>query len=107
MDIKKAADFFTNTLKTDHDKIQFCMTFLGIAGQFFQYIHGNVNEKPKSQIMYYCSAITIANLLALDAQKAPIQTCDLSLIDIPDREKLLRVVKHLYELYKDEINGTT
>lgn len=105
MEVEEAEKFLKENLKTDEQKISFCVGFLGIAAHFVKYIDDHLNDEKPPEVISYCSAIVAANMLAILGVKVPVEVFDMSKLDLPQRDKLLMVVKHLYEVYKDEINA--
>jgi len=100
--MKQIEDNLRKTLKTDDDKINFCLTMLGCAASeaLFIFEHKDFLNIPDN-IQYSCT-LSIVNVMALEAGRKA-NTLDLGKTKLPPREKLLQVLRELIEIYKDEL----
>jgi hypothetical protein len=97
--LKKLADM----LPTEQDKVNMIATMLGMSAEQSLYISSIKDSIDVPDKVNYAIAITMVNMLAYLSGDAVTIGDDLGLIDLPPRDKIVRVLKQIIEVYKDDL----
>jgi hypothetical protein len=97
--LKRLADM----LPTEQDKINMIATMLGMSAEQSLYISSIKDSVEVPDKVNYAIAMTMINMLAYHTGDSVGIGDDLGLIDLPPKEKLIRVLKEIIEVYKDDL----
>lgn len=96
--------FFEKNLKTDHDKLNMCATVLGCAMIQSQHIIDSANFVEVPDKVNYALALIIGNYMNIFKDSAiDFGKLDFSDMELPEKNKTIKILKHLVEIYKDDL----
>lgn len=97
---------FSKICRTDEDRINLSASMLGVSGQLSAYLIDKcgVEALHKSEVSY-ALVITCLNLMAIESgiQGSLVTKIDWSNLQLPTREKLIKILRLIIEEYKEEL----
>ena len=104
MKIEGVFNLFKKNLKTEEDMLNMCATVLGCAMIQGQHIIDSANFIEVPDNVNYALVLIIGNYMNI-FNDSPINLgkLDLSDMELPPKDKALKILKHLVEIYKDEL----
>jgi hypothetical protein len=104
MKVNDEFKFLKKSLKNEDDMLNMCATVLGCAMIQSQYIIDSANFIEVPSEVNYALALIIGNYMNIfNNSTIDFSKLDLSDIELPKRDKTIKILKHLIEIYKDDL----
>ena len=92
--------------KTDDDKFMMIETMMGMSAVQSLYISKNMDTAKLPIDIHYAIVSTAYNMMAISSDSELAGHKNLGEVDLPPKEKLIEVLNHFVEFYKDELSDT-
>jgi hypothetical protein len=104
MKINDVFKFFKKNLKTEDDMLNMSATLLGCAMIQSQHIIESANFIEVPDKVNYAMALIMGNYMNIfHESKIGFSKLDLSDKELPERDKAIEIIKHLVEVYKEDL----